>query len=488
MKIWKRSVLLVVLVAILIVASQQVALGALFRRGGSDTWYDFRVCTDGIVAGIAISPNKYDAGNPPTLQGELLLDGSTALNLFEINTLTLETLSEPIPGLPGSSYWMGYPVASWTKVLAPGSRVKLQLDVPNSDVISSIYVTVENCLTSDPLPDTESVLFQGQSQQSIPANGELVTTIPANWDKPIGKVRVAMYLNLRGGNTDVEASLVSPSGTTVRLFQVFDPSVSYKFGSRCDFQDGDLVGDYMADFVLDSSSTFQFGDASVTPPFVNTAVAPDEPLTRYLGESVSGDWRLVVNNRAGADGSLLECWFLEFTEGTATPTNTPTATATNTPTATATNTPTATATNTPTATATNTPTATATNTPTTTATNTPTAVPPTNTPTATPTEDPPTNTPTATPTEVPSTNTPTATSTEVPPTNTATATVTATSTTTATVTNTPTVTGTPAKTPTAVATSTATPSPPNLEPMQFLPLVIGGAGVQTAAAVVSEGN
>jgi hypothetical protein len=42
MKIWKRSVLLVVLVAILIVASQQVALGALFRRGGSDTWYGHR--------------------------------------------------------------------------------------------------------------------------------------------------------------------------------------------------------------------------------------------------------------------------------------------------------------------------------------------------------------------------------------------------------------------------------------------------------------
>jgi hypothetical protein len=100
---------------------------------------------------------------------------------------------------------------------------------------------------------------------------------------------------------------------------------------------------------------------------------------------------------------------------------------------------------TPTPTATNTPTATSTATATSTPTPTATTVPPTSTPTSTTT-----NTPTATTTAT-ATNIPTATATMVPP------------------------------------TSTPTPTPSKLEPVGFLPIVIGGAYVQTTAATVASG-
>lgn len=100
-------------------------------------------------------------------------------------------------------------------------------------------------------------------------------------------------------------------------------------------------------------------------PTINGAFSPNNPLSAFDGEDLSGTWRLTVSDNAAGDTGTLDEWcLLLVTSATQTPTSTPTGTSTSTPTHTPTGSPTPTATSTPTGTSTPTPTNTPTATPT----------------------------------------------------------------------------------------------------------------------------
>ncbi len=126
---------------------------------------------------------------------------------------------------------------------------------------------------------------------------------------------------------------------------------------------------------------------SACPPTGGLDYTPNNPLTAFDGENLSGTWRLKASDAFSGDTGTLDSWCLIPTTSspaTATPTSTPTLTPTMTPTLTPTSTSTLTPTptSTPTLTPTLTPTFTPTFTPTSTVTSTPTSTP-TPTPTST---------------------------------------------------------------------------------------------------------
>ncbi|MEW5986154.1 MAG: proprotein convertase P-domain-containing protein [Chloroflexota bacterium] len=98
-------------------------------------------------------------------------------------------------------------------------------------------------------------------------------------------------------------------------------------------------------------------ECAPTIPTILGEFSPNNPLTVFDDEDLSGLWALTVSDNVGGDTGTLLTWCLDpflFATPTPTPTNTPSPTATDTPTATPTNTPTATATHTPSPTPTNT--------------------------------------------------------------------------------------------------------------------------------------
>ena len=137
-------------------------------------------------------------------------------------------------------------------------------------------------------------------------------------------------------DADLNAYLISPTGTQVELFTAV--------GSSGDNFNATRLDDAVAQSI-----------AIGTAPFAGT-YRPEGVLGVLNGQAASGAWKLRIMDVAGGDVGTLNTWALELCGNTGPiPTPTSTATATRTPTATATRTPVVTATRTPTPTNTPTP-------------------------------------------------------------------------------------------------------------------------------------
>lgn len=133
----------------------------------------------------------------------------------------------------------------------------------------------------------------------------------------VGDLNVMMYVE-HAASDEVEATLTSPSGTTITLFAGVGGS-NGNLGSSCS-SSNDLYSYFPSglapDFVLDDESSFGFTDPSVTAPFTDTAVMPLGPdaLADFDGEEASGEWTLALQDSTPhANRGTLRCWALDIT-------------------------------------------------------------------------------------------------------------------------------------------------------------------------------
>ncbi len=105
--------------------------------------------------------------------------------------------------------------------------------------------------------------------------------------------RVTLTLNITHTWVgDLEAYLISPSGTSVQLFSRIGGS-----------------GDHFINTTFDDAASTVISQHSA--PFTGT-FRPQEPLARFIGEIADGTWRLEVHDRANADGGAIENWTLNI--------------------------------------------------------------------------------------------------------------------------------------------------------------------------------
>ena len=88
--------------------------------------------------------------------------------------------------------------------------------------------------------------------------------------------------------SDLEISLISPAGTTVRL-------ANHVGGS----------GDNFTNTVFDDEAATAIG--SGTPPFTGS-FRPFQPLSAFDGQVIAGTWKLKVVDMAPTDAGTLSSW------------------------------------------------------------------------------------------------------------------------------------------------------------------------------------
>lgn len=117
----------------------------------------------------------------------------------------------------------------------------------------------------------------------------------------VGEVAGISLTNLATDHTwvgDIRATLTSPSGTTIELFD--NPDCNNP-GLEVDFSDA----------ATNSHNDF-LGTCSDTPPAISGTFQPLQPLSTFLGESATGTWTLTVFDDANQDGGVLTSWGLDI--------------------------------------------------------------------------------------------------------------------------------------------------------------------------------
>ncbi|HEX5924700.1 MAG TPA: proprotein convertase P-domain-containing protein, partial [Baekduia sp.] len=134
-----------------------------------------------------------------------------------------------------------------------------------------------------------------------PASG-LTSTLNVTTHGRVGDLRLTLAAT-HPWIGDLHASLTSPSGTTVDLFE--RPGV----GTSAAFSPGNLVP--TLPLVLDDGAIGliqEIANANVT---VGGALRPNEPLARFAGEDRFGTWTLRITDASNNGGGTLSSWSLE---------------------------------------------------------------------------------------------------------------------------------------------------------------------------------
>jgi subtilisin-like proprotein convertase family protein len=140
---------------------------------------------------------------------------------------------------------------------------------------------------------------------AIPDNqpaGGLISTLNVPTHGRVGDLRLTLAAT-HPWIGDLHASLTSPSGTTVDLFE--RPGI----GTSAAFSPGNLVP--TIPLILDDEATGliqEIANANVT---VGGALRPNESLARFAGEDRFGTWTLRVTDAANNGGGTLSSWSLE---------------------------------------------------------------------------------------------------------------------------------------------------------------------------------
>jgi subtilisin-like proprotein convertase family protein len=140
---------------------------------------------------------------------------------------------------------------------------------------------------------------------AIPDNqpaGGLTSTVNVTSHGRVGNLRLTLAAT-HPWIGDLHASLTSPSGTTVDLFE--RPGI----GTSGAFSPGNLVP--TVPLVLDDEATGliqEIANANVT---VGGALRPNEQLARFAGEDRFGTWTLRITDASANGGGTLSSWSLE---------------------------------------------------------------------------------------------------------------------------------------------------------------------------------
>ncbi len=110
-------------------------------------------------------------------------------------------------------------------------------------------------------------------------------------DLPVTEVVVTIDIS-HTWDEDLNISLKSPAGTVVKL--------SHGNGGG---------GDNYSVTVFDDAAATSI--TAGTPPF-NGSFKPEEPLANFIGESVKGDWTLIVEDTWAADGGFINDFKIDF--------------------------------------------------------------------------------------------------------------------------------------------------------------------------------
>ena len=135
-----------------------------------------------------------------------------------------------------------------------------------------------------------------------PADGGLTSTMNVATHGRVGDLRLTLAAT-HPWVGDLHASLTSPSGTTVDLFE--RPGI----GTSTAFSPGNLVP--TVPLILDDEATGliqEIANANVT---IGGALRPNEPLARFAGEDRFGTWTLRITDASNNGGGTLSSWSLE---------------------------------------------------------------------------------------------------------------------------------------------------------------------------------
>jgi subtilisin-like proprotein convertase family protein len=132
--------------------------------------------------------------------------------------------------------------------------------------------------------------------KSIPDNNAtgITSTLPVTSNTFVGDVNLTFNLT-HTYDSDLEISLISPAGTNVLLVN--------QRGSS---------GDNFTNTTLDDEASTPI--SSGTAPF-SGSYRPDNPLSTFDGQLITGTWQLKVADRAGLDTGNLLAWNLQIAPG-----------------------------------------------------------------------------------------------------------------------------------------------------------------------------
>ncbi|HRD82155.1 MAG TPA: proprotein convertase P-domain-containing protein [Saprospiraceae bacterium] len=104
---------------------------------------------------------------------------------------------------------------------------------------------------------------------------------------------------------DVRATLISPAGTSVVLFdQIGFPASSF----GCD---GDNLLLSFNDMAANTAAQLE-ATCNATPPAASGTFQPVNPLATFAGEPASGVWTMRIQDAASSDGGSLQAWSIEI--------------------------------------------------------------------------------------------------------------------------------------------------------------------------------
>jgi len=138
--------------------------------------------------------------------------------------------------------------------------------------------------------------FTSTDVPKVISNGDANTITSANRIEADGCIEDINILNLDVTHSyidDLEISLTSPSGTTIRLME-----------HPCSWQNNILIN------FDDSGSAY---NSWPCPPTNGGTYIPQNLLSAFDNEEPNGDWILTIEDQAGGDGGSLNAWALEIT-------------------------------------------------------------------------------------------------------------------------------------------------------------------------------
>jgi len=148
----------------------------------------------------------------------------------------------------------------------------------------------------------------GASDVPVEISEELETTISSTIEiDQVGLVTAVSLLNFDVSHTwvgDLDATLTSPSGTMIKVFN--RPGISTS-NYGCD---GDNLLLSFDDSAMQTASDFQ--ESCGENPAIEGAFQPAESFQAFIGESANGTWTLSIKDHFDQDGGALNSWQLNI--------------------------------------------------------------------------------------------------------------------------------------------------------------------------------
>ena len=279
-----------------------------------------------------ISPGNYQI----TLQGTDSIHEASSNLFLQVNAglPVSPELLEPEAGLIGASV---APVFTWASQQV-GTRYTFQLasDPDFTQIVGAVNDLASNSLANQLLnPNTRyywrvrATNLCGEGQWSevrsfttavticgirmasglpvvIPTQGTPVvnSTLAVQLPGEVAAVKVTGLEILHSWVGDLRATLVSPSGTTVVLFDRLGVPTS-QFGCQ-----GDNLLLSFDDLAPNTAQQLE-GSCNPNPPAASGNYQPVDPLLSMAGEPATGTWTLRVNDFVNQDGGSILAWNLE---------------------------------------------------------------------------------------------------------------------------------------------------------------------------------